>query len=137
MCSWDEDAKACQFNPAAANDPRFKGNGWTDKDRNAICAWSVRDYDCPSNGCIGFQFKMSGQFTADNADHRNWSYEDNNGRTQQYPRAFTAAPDPEPWQQNVFCRPANGESEKGQCFYKNVPVCPDYPKAETKLKQGS
>jgi hypothetical protein len=129
MCSWDDSTQSCGFNPQAADDPRFKGPGWTDKDRDAICAWSVRDYDCPKEGCLGFQFKMSGQFLADNSQRRSWSYTDAKGALQSYPRAFAAAPDPQPWQQNTFCRPSNGEPDGGQCYYASAPVCPSYPKA--------
>lgn len=127
LCGWDDQAKACKSTAEAANDPRFKGNGWNQQDRDAICAWSVRDFDCPSKGCIGFQFTMADKFVADNSDHRSWSYVDGQGKTQSYPRAFHEAPDPDTWDKTTLCRPA-GAPTQGQCYYAKAPECPEYPK---------
>ena len=74
MCTWkspttnDNDPKTCIFNTDKKSDPRFKDVDNTELD--AICKWSVKEIDCPKNGCLGFEFTMADGFVADDADHR-------------------------------------------------------------------
>jgi hypothetical protein len=34
-------------------------------DADAVCAWAVKDVDCPDGGCFGFGVTMSSSFTYD------------------------------------------------------------------------
>jgi hypothetical protein len=54
FCTWD--TSACVGTSAAKMDV---------PDADAVCAWAVKDVDCPDGGCFGFGVTMSGSFTYD------------------------------------------------------------------------
>jgi hypothetical protein len=63
------DGDKCVGN-VAENDPRFWVVGghvtYGPTEANAICSqWAVKDLDCPTSGCLGFQFTLPSEFEAD------------------------------------------------------------------------
>jgi len=56
FCTWDTTANACVGTSVAKMDV---------PDADAVCAWAVKDVDCPDGGCFGFGVTMSGSFTYD------------------------------------------------------------------------
>jgi hypothetical protein len=41
----------------------------TDCTDNAVCAWAVKDVDCPTGGCFGFSVPLPSQFTTGHRDN--------------------------------------------------------------------
>jgi hypothetical protein len=67
MCSWSSTSNTCACNPSS---PYFNQCTQTNPSGQNICSWSVKDLDCPAQGCPGLQITMPGGFAPDDApDH--------------------------------------------------------------------
>lgn len=76
------------------------------KCEDAVCRWSTKAMECPSKGCIGFQFTMPSSFAADGKDHRP-----------------AAEPFPASW--NIDWKPfLVDEATAGTCYYSSNPTDP-------------
>jgi len=76
------------------------------KCEDAVCRWSSKAMECPSGGCIGFQFTMSPEFKAD-------------GNT----RRPAAEPFPDSWK--IDWKPfLVDEATAGSCHYSSDPLDP-------------
>jgi hypothetical protein len=76
---------------------------------NAVCAWAVKEIDCPTGGCFGFQFTLPNQFST--------------GQRAGLPPAttlFTNAPnESENWQVPFFY--VDVTISGAQCYYDKPP----------------
>jgi hypothetical protein len=76
------------------------------KCEDAVCRWSSKAMECPSGGCIGFQFTLPSTFVADGANHRP-----------------DAEPFPSSW--NIDWKPfLVDEATAGSCHYSSDPLDP-------------
>ncbi|MGH7916898.1 MAG: hypothetical protein ACREQE_05470, partial [Candidatus Binataceae bacterium] len=71
MCSWVKNGNAgsCQCNPKS---PYYNTCNQTNPLGQTVCSWSVKDLDCPAQGCPAFQvtFPSSQYFVANDTSHR-------------------------------------------------------------------
>jgi hypothetical protein len=69
ICQWNQTAKQCQCkNP---NDGICHDQTSMDDKSMDVCSWSVKDLDCPAQGCPGVQIKLPGRVTiADDQNRR-------------------------------------------------------------------
>jgi hypothetical protein len=67
MCTWNSGFNFCQCNP---NGPYESFCSQTKPARPTVCDWSVKDIDCPAQGCPAFQVTFPGGFVPDGTDHR-------------------------------------------------------------------
>ncbi|MGH7984990.1 MAG: hypothetical protein ACREQX_01700 [Candidatus Binataceae bacterium] len=71
MCSWVKNGSvgSCQCNPKS---PYYNTCNQTNPAGQTVCSWSVKDLDCPAQGCPAFQvtFPSSQYFTANDTNHR-------------------------------------------------------------------
>jgi hypothetical protein len=96
VCEWKDDHCGCA---ATAKDIDYKCE-------DAVCRWSSKAMECPSGGCIGFQFTLPSTFVADGADHRP-----------------LAEPFPDSW--NMDWKPfLVDEATAGSCHYSSDPLDP-------------
>jgi hypothetical protein len=71
LCAWNNTANKCQ---CAISDPtNYLYSECHEKNAagdDAICSWSVKDLDCPAQGCPGLQITFPTSFAPDDAaDH--------------------------------------------------------------------
>ncbi len=67
MCTWDKNVNQCQCNPTS---PYFDLCEQQNPAGQTICSWSVKDIDCPAQGCPAFQitFRVVKYFQAMDQD---------------------------------------------------------------------
>lgn len=63
-------SSVCAWNGTSCGCAQTKGKDINYACEDAVCQWSTRAMECPSNGCIGFQFTLPSTFVADGASHR-------------------------------------------------------------------
>jgi hypothetical protein len=67
FCGWNAGTNKCQC-ALAPGDDLFQACTEKNADGDdAICAWAVKDVDCPAGGCYGFAVKLTSGFTTDPA----------------------------------------------------------------------
>lgn len=67
FCGWNGSSCECKM---AANDPRVLANPKLMASCQQTCGtWAVQDIDCPTKGCLGFEFNLQ-KFVADDKNHR-------------------------------------------------------------------
>jgi hypothetical protein len=72
FCAWSGTGNAktcgCKLEPG---DPQLAGNPNLLAECTNTCGkWAVKDVDCPGDGCIGFAFKLPGDFETTTTSHR-------------------------------------------------------------------
>ncbi len=65
LCSWS--SNSCQCNSGS---PYFSLCSQLNPAGQTVCSWSVKDLDCPAQGCPAFQITFPANFVADDTDHR-------------------------------------------------------------------
>jgi hypothetical protein len=111
MCSWVTNAGAgsCQCNP---NSPYYNLCNQKNPAGQTVCSWSVKDLDCPAQGCPSFQitFPSSQYFAADDSDQR------------PRPQSFDFQPiGPTGFDWNVNFNLENSDIAGAQCTYTEQP----------------
>jgi hypothetical protein len=72
LCAWKVDGKnnTCQCNISDPNDFLYdECHAKNPAGNDAICSWSVKDLDCPAQGCPGLQITFPTYTPDDAADH--------------------------------------------------------------------
>jgi hypothetical protein len=97
------------------SDPRFRVIGehvtYGPLEANAICSqWAVKDLDCPTSGCLGFQFTLPPKFAAD--------------ATADAPSPHRPKPQPFAANSVQFERKSQppDHDKGGACYYPSLPV---------------
>jgi hypothetical protein len=68
FCKPEGNTCICNMPP---NDPRLLANQVLRQACTNTCGrWAMKDLDCPSNGCLGFWFKLPTKFESDDKNHR-------------------------------------------------------------------
>ena len=71
MCDWNASSGKCECAIHDPKDPRYEAcNEKNDRNEDAICAWSVKDLDCPAKGCPALQITFVDYAPDDAPDHR-------------------------------------------------------------------
>ncbi len=107
-CTWNAQNYRCQCNP---NSPHADLCNQVNPAGQTICDWSVKDLDCPAQGCPAFQitFPSKDHFVADDSDQR------------PTPDAFGKyLADQFDW--NVDFELQNSDIAGQQCFYTKQPA---------------
>ncbi|MBI4382196.1 MAG: G8 domain-containing protein [candidate division NC10 bacterium] len=65
FCSWNSTANQCQCALSSGDDLYDVCSEKNAAGEDAVCAWAVKDVDCPTGGCFGFGVKLSSAFSTD------------------------------------------------------------------------
>lgn len=69
MCGWNKSSSKCECSIRDPKDPRYKACQEKNAEgEDAICAWSVKDLDCPKKGCPALQIALE-DYTPDDAEN--------------------------------------------------------------------
>jgi hypothetical protein len=65
FCSWHSTTNQCQCALSSGDDLYDVCTEKNSAGEDAVCAWAVKDVDCPTGGCFGFGVTLSSAFSTD------------------------------------------------------------------------
>ncbi len=93
FCAWNSASSTCQCALQPGDDLYEACTEKNSAGDDAVCAWAVKDVDCPSGGCFGFGVTLTSGFTTDpSPDPRPAAACFPSGASQGWNVSFTPAP---------------------------------------------